>query len=84
MNSTKASIPLPPPPSSVQPANAPDMVMPTMDDAEEQLKAKEAQAFVCDLENPPKKFQFRSQLESYLRKKFPDQIESYMSRYPKK
>ena len=84
MNSTKASIPLPPPPSSVQPANAPEMVMPTLDDAEEQLKAKESQAFVCDLENPPKKFQFRSQLESYLRKKFPDQLDSYMTRYPKK
>jgi hypothetical protein len=80
----KTSIPLPPPPSSVQPVNAPEVVMPTLADAEEQLESKEVQVFVCDLENPPKKFQFRSQLESYLRKKFPDQLDSYMTRYPKK
>ena len=80
----KASIPLPPPPTSVEAPRIPEIVMPTLADAQEQLESKEAQVFICDLENPPKKFQFRSQLESYLRKKYPDQLENYMARYPKK
>lgn len=80
----KASIPLPPPPTSIPTPNVPDIVMPTLDDAKEQLESKEPQVFVCDLENPPKRFQFRSQLESYLRKKYSDQLDSYMTRYPKK
>jgi|688.fasta_scaffold482212_2 hypothetical protein len=84
INSEKASIPLPPPPSSIPTPTLPDVVLPTLDDAKEQLESKEAQTFVCDLENPPKVFQFRSQLESYLRKKYPTQLESYMARYPKK
>lgn len=80
----KASIPLPPPPTSIPTPNVPDLVMPTLEDAKEQLESKEAPVFVCDLENPPKTFQFRSQLESYLRKKYPTQVDSYMARYPKK
>ncbi len=79
----KASIPLPPP-TSIQIPNVPDVVMPTLEDAKEQFESKESTVFVCDLENPTKNFQFRSQLESYLRKKYPTQVDSYMARYPKK
>jgi hypothetical protein len=84
VNQQKASIPLPPPPTSIPTPTVPDIALPTLDDAKEQLESKEAPVFVCDLENPPKTFQFRSQLESYLRKKYPTQVDSYMTRYPKK
>jgi hypothetical protein len=82
--SRDTAIPMPQVPGLVAPAQTPDVPTPSMDEVDEALSAKEELPFVCDLDSPPRRFQFRSQLESYLRKAHPDKLESYMARYPKK
>jgi hypothetical protein len=75
---------LPPPETAVKPVTLPDVPIPTLEDAEEQLESKGGpNKFICELDNPPKSFQFRSQLVDHLKKRYPAQVESYMQRYPK-
>lgn len=78
------AIPMPSVPGTVMPVQIPEVATPSLEDADEALSNKDELQFVCDLDTPSRKFQFRSQLESYLRKNHPAQVESYMARYPKK
>lgn len=82
------TMPMPPVPGSVIPAQVPALVTPSIEEAEEALSSTTSEdrdfPFQCDLDVPPTKFQFRSQLEAHLRRKHPSALESYMARYPKK
>lgn len=66
------------PPLTVKPAALPNIEVPTLED----LTSEGVTKFVCDLDNPPTTFDYRSQLESHLRKSHPDKMD-YMQRYPK-
>lgn len=78
------AMPMPQVPGTVTPVQTPDVATPSLDEVDEALSSKDELQFVCELDTPPRKFQFRSQLESHLRKNHPTQVESYMVRYPKK
>ena len=78
------AIPMPQVAGTVTPIQTLDVAVPSFEDVDEALASKDESVFVCELDSPPRKFQFRSQLESHLRKTHPSQVESYMRNYPKK
>lgn len=77
LNEAKAEL-APAPTQTVQPVTVPNIEVPTLED----LSADGTSKFVCDLDMPPTTFDYRSQLESYLRKNYPNNMD-YMLRYPK-
>jgi len=66
------------PPQSVRPVVVPNIEVPTLED----LSADGTGKFICDLDTPPTTFDYRSQLESHLRRNHPNNMD-YMLKYPK-